>query len=144
MEFTILCWYTYISNHRISWKVKVYFWVEIKSNVYILLNIQNNHNGRLCKNFCQSPHLVQICGTRNNFLHETNNILLLYIKKICHSMHWCKCYKHTCICTYIHTYTYIYTSIHTYTYTCTLVQANFLSRHYIYNYDMVTTKGLLT
>jgi hypothetical protein len=28
----------YISNHRISWKVKVYFWIEIKGNLNIPLN----------------------------------------------------------------------------------------------------------
>jgi hypothetical protein len=53
-------------------------------------------------------------------------------------------YMYMHIHTHLHTYTYIYTYIHTYTYTCALVQANFLNRDYIYKYDMVTSKGLLT
>ncbi len=61
-------------------------------------------------------------------------------------------YMYMHIHTHLHTYTYIYihtyihkhTHIYTYTYTCALLQASFLNRHYIYRYDMVTTKGLLT
>jgi hypothetical protein len=40
LQLTISCWHTYISNHKISWRVKVYFWIETKGNVCIPLNIQ--------------------------------------------------------------------------------------------------------
>ncbi len=86
---------------------------------------------RLCQDFCQSPHLVQICALRKFVLHETNNILLLYIKN-----NVVQCIGADA--TNIHPYTHI----HIYTYTYALVQANFRNSHYIYKYDMVATRGL--
>ncbi len=80
---------------------------------------------------------------------KPKNILLLYIKNnvvqcIGANATNIHVYAHTYTLThiYIHIYIYKHTYIHTYTYTCALVQANFFNRHYIYKYDMVTTKGL--
>ncbi len=71
---------------------------------------------RLCKDFCLSPHLVQICAIRNIFLHETNNILLLYIKNngIGANVTNIHVYGHTYTLLHTHTRTYIHK--HTYSY----------------------------
>jgi hypothetical protein len=66
---------------------------------------------QLCKDFCQSPHLLQICALRNNFLHETNNILLLYIKN-----NVVQCIGADA--TNTHVYAHTYTPTHIYIYTC--------------------------
>jgi hypothetical protein len=53
---------------------------------------------------------MQICALRNNFLHETNNILLLYIKN---NVVQCIGADATNIHVYVHTYTlHMYTYIH--------------------------------
>ncbi len=79
---------------------------------------------RLCKDFWQSPQLVRICALRKNNLHETNNILLLYIKN---NVIQCigadatntHVYAHTYTPTHMYIYTYI--NIHTFIYSYTLV-----------------------
>ncbi len=76
---------------------------------------------RLCKDFWQSPQLVQICALRNNFLHEIKNILLLYIKNnvACADATNTHVYAHTYNPTHIYIYAYI--NIHTFIDSHTLV-----------------------
>jgi hypothetical protein len=91
---------------------------------------------RLCINFWQSPQLVRICALQNIFLHETNNILLLYIKN-----NVVQCIGASA--TNTHVYARTYTPTKKYTYTCINICTFIYTHTLVHLCELICSIGII-